>query len=62
MISPDKLIKKLEWLIQQSEKNETGFISSGKVKEYISDYKNDEEQLIEDMYNEHNKNRETILR
>ena len=58
MITADKLIKKLEWLIKESDKERLDYISSRKVKEYIAEHKNDEQQIVEDMYNENNKNGE----
>ena len=38
MITADKLIKKLEWLIKQDSKEQIDYIPSGKVKEYISEH------------------------
>lgn len=58
MITADKLIKKLEWLIKESDKERLDYISSRKVKEYIAEHRNDEQQIVEDMYNENNKNGE----
>lgn len=58
MITADKLIKKLEWLMKQASKEQIDYIPSRKVKEYISEHINEEEQVMEDMYNEHNKNGE----
>ena len=56
MITADKLIKKLEWLIERSNKERLDYISSSKVKEYIKEHKQEEEMIMEDMYNESNKN------
>lgn len=58
MITADKLIKKLEWLMKQASKEQIDYIPSRKVKEYISEHINEEGHIIEDMYNEHNKNGE----
>mgnify|MGYP003682536223 FL=1 len=34
-----KLIEKLEWLIKENRKHEQNSIQSGKVEEYIQEYK-----------------------
>ena len=52
MITADKLIKKIEWLIKQSDKERLGYISSAKVKEYIKQHRQEEQQVVEDMFNE----------
>lgn len=52
MITADKLIQKIEWLIKQSDKERFGYISSAKVKEYIKQHRQEEQQVVEDMFNE----------
>lgn len=52
MITADKLIKKLEWLIKESDKERFEYISSRKVKEYIAEHRQQEQQVVEDMFNE----------
>ena len=52
MITADKLIKKLEWLIKESDKERFEYISSRKVKEYIAEHRQEEQQAVEDMFNE----------
>jgi len=52
MITADKLIQKIEWLIKQSDKERFDYISSAKVKEYIEQHRQEEQQVVEDMFNE----------
>ena len=52
MITADKLIQKIEWLIKQSDKERFDYISSAKVKEYIKQHRQEEQQVVEDMFNE----------